>query len=131
MGDTVAVSQKIQEGEKTRTQVFEGMVIKIRGRGEGKSFTVRRIGAQKIGIERIFPLNSPIVEKVEVGRKGTRGVARAKLYYTREKSAREIEKIYSRAKRREEAKETKTKTKPSRKTTSRKAASTRKVAKSK
>lgn len=104
VGDEVKVYQKIKEGEKERTQVFEGMVMKIRGRGVDKSFTVRRIGTAKIGIERIFPLASPVVEKVEVVRHGTKGVRRSKLYYTRDKSAREIEDIYARAKRRTESK---------------------------
>ena len=85
IGDTVSVVQEVREGDKIRKQVFEGMVITIKGRGENKSFTVRRIGAQKVGIERIFPLAAPTIEKVEVVRKGLRGVRRAKLYYTREK----------------------------------------------
>ncbi len=120
VGDTVRVSQKIVEGDKQRLQIFEGMVIKIKGHGELKTFTVRRIGSQKIGIERIFPINSPVIEKVSVVRQGTRGVRRAKLYYTRDKSAREIEKIYSRAKEREKAKQEtkKSKAKPKSKTKS-------------
>jgi large subunit ribosomal protein L19 len=93
VGDTIKVFQKI----KDKTQVFEGMVIGIKGRDMRKTFTVRRIGAQKIGIEQIFPLALPTIEKIEVVRKGIEGVRRAKLYYTRNKSSREIEKIYSRA----------------------------------
>jgi len=112
VGDAIRVSQKIQEGDKTRTQVFEGMVIGIKGRGKNKSFTVRRIGAQKVGIERIFPIDAPVVEKVEVVKKGGRGVRRAKLYYTRDKSRKEIELIYSRATKREKAKDEKVKPKP-------------------
>ena len=104
IGDRVRVSQKIKEGEKFRVAVFEGMVIKIRGVGGRKMFTVRRIGEAAIGIERIFPVDLPTIEKVEVVKKGTMGVNRAKLYYTREKSTKEIDKIYSRAKRREMAK---------------------------
>src|SRR5258707_15454472 len=73
------------------------MVIKIKGRESGKSFTVRRIGAQKVGMEMIFPISASTVDKIEVVRKGTEGVRRAKLYYIRGKSSREIEKIYSRA----------------------------------
>jgi len=126
VGDEVAVHQKIKEGEKERTQVFEGMVIKIRGRGENKSFTVRRVGAQKIGIERIFPLESPVIEKIEVSRSGTKGVKRSKLYYTRGKSARDIEQIYARAKRREEAKQAKPK--PKRKVKAKKKALPKKMA---
>ncbi len=101
VGDVVRVHQKLADG---RIQIFEGIVIKIKGSQEGKTFTVRRIGAQKIGIEIIFPLHSPAVQKIEVKRKGTRGVHRAKLYYIRNKSKREIEQIYSRANRREKAK---------------------------
>ena len=101
IGDRVRVSQRIKEGEKFRVAVFEGMVIKIRGVGGRKMFTLRRIGEAAIGIERIFPVDLPSIEKVEVVKKGTMGVNRAKLYYTREKSTKEIDKIYSRAKRRE------------------------------
>ncbi|KKQ75932.1 MAG: 50S ribosomal protein L19 [Candidatus Woesebacteria bacterium GW2011_GWB1_38_5b] len=100
VGDTVRVHQKIQEGEKSRVAVFEGMVIGIKGEAENKSFTVRRVGAQKIGIEQIFPLSSPRLEKIEVKRSGVRGVRQAKLYFIRDKSKREIEKIYSRAAKR-------------------------------
>lgn len=96
VGDQIRVIQKIQEREKTRSAAFEGLVIAIRGRGENKSFCVRRIGEQKIGIERIFPLKLPSLEKIEVIKKGTAGVRRAKLYYTRKKSLKEIGKIYSR-----------------------------------
>ncbi len=97
VGDEVKVFLKVKEGEKTRNQVFQGMVIGIKGRDAGKSFTVRRIGAAKVGIEMIFPLNTPSIDKVEVVRHGLEGVKHAKLYYTRDKSTREIEKIYSRA----------------------------------
>ena len=97
VGDTVKVSLKVKEGEKFRSQVFEGIVIGIKGRESGKSFTVRKIGAAKVGIEMIFPLDTPSLEKVEVVRKGTEGVTHAKLYYIREKSSRDIERIYSRA----------------------------------
>lgn len=107
VGDTVKVVQKVTEGDKTRRQVFEGMVIGIKGKGESKTFTVRRIGAQQIGIEKIFPLNTPTVEKIEVVRKGSPGARRAKLYYTRDKSKKEIDEIYSRASRREKEKKTK------------------------
>lgn len=99
VGDVVRVHQKIEESGKTRTAVFEGMVIKIKGEQDEKTFTVRRIGAQKIGIEQIFPLMSPTIEKIEVKRSGVEGVRQAKLYFTRDKSKREIEAIYSRAAR--------------------------------
>lgn len=96
VGDEVKVYLKIKEGEKTRNQIFQGIVIGIKGSDTGKSFTVRKIGAAKVGIEMIFPLNTPSLEKVEVVRPGTEGVQHAKLYYIRHKSTREIEKIYSR-----------------------------------
>lgn len=104
VGDRVRVVQRVKVGDKTRTQAFEGTVIGIKGRGVSKTFTARRIGVQQIGIERIFPLASPTIERVEVIRHGTRGVRRAKLYYIREKPRREVEKIYSRATKREKAK---------------------------
>jgi len=100
VGDNVKVSYLVKEGDKQRTQIFNGIVIAIKGRGIGKTFTVRRIGAQKIGIERIFPLSSPNVDKVEVVREGLRGVRSSKLYYLRDKSKRETEKIFRRAKNR-------------------------------
>lgn len=96
IGDRVKVFQKIKEKGKFRSQVYEGLVIKIKGEGQGKTFTVRRIGVNQIGIERIFPLFSPVIEKITVTKKGTRGVKQAKIYYVRGKSAREIDKIYSR-----------------------------------
>jgi len=109
VGDVVRVHQTVPETgkkNKERIQIIEGVVIKIKGTGQGKTFTVRRIGAQKIGIEFILPLFSPTINKIEVKRKGLRGVRRAKLYYIREKSKKEIEAIYSRSQRREKAKET-------------------------
>ena len=96
VGDRVKVIQKIKEGEKNRLQAFEGMVIGIKGRQENKTFKVRRMGAQQIGIERIFPLTSPTLEDIQIVKKGGKGVRHAKLYYTREKSRKEISKIYSR-----------------------------------
>ena len=79
-GDTVKVSAKIVEGEKERTQLFQGVVVRVRQRGAGSSFTVRRV-AYGVGVERTFPLYSPLVPKVEVVRHGK--VRRAKLYYLR------------------------------------------------
>ncbi len=79
-GDTVKVSTKIVEGERERTQLFQGVVIRVRRGGAGTSFTVRRV-AYGVGVERTFPLYSPLVEKVEVVRHGK--VRRAKLYYLR------------------------------------------------
>ncbi len=79
-GDTVKVSAKIVEGEKERIQLFQGVVIKVRSGGTGASFTVWRV-AYGIGVERTFTFQSPLVEKVEVVRRGK--VRRAKLYYLR------------------------------------------------
>ncbi|WKZ25865.1 MAG: 50S ribosomal protein L19 [bacterium] len=104
VGDRIKVFQRIKEGEKTRVAFFEGMVLGIKGEGNGKTFTVRRIGEATIGIERIFPISLPTIEKIEVVKKGTRGVKQAKLYYTRDKSTKEIDKIYSRNNRKELAK---------------------------
>ena len=84
-GDTVKVSAKIVEVEKERIQLFQGVVIKVRRGGAGAGFTVRRI-AYGIGVERTFPFQSPLVEKVEVVRQGK--VHRAKLYYLRGLSAK-------------------------------------------
>ncbi|MBX4206017.1 50S ribosomal protein L19 [Candidatus Microgenomates bacterium] len=98
VGDTVRVIQRIKEdADKERLQAFEGMVIGIKGRGNEKTFTVRRIGAQRVGIERIFPVSSPAISAIEMVRDGTSGIRHAKLYYTRTKPKKEIETIYSRA----------------------------------
>ncbi|MBI2850495.1 MAG: 50S ribosomal protein L19 [Chloroflexi bacterium] len=84
-GDTVKVSSKVVEGDKERTQVFQGVVIKLRSAGIGTSFTVRRV-TYGVGVERTFPVFSPRVEKVEVVRRGK--VRRAKLFYLRGLSAK-------------------------------------------
>ncbi len=86
-GYTVRVHQKIKEGDKERIQVFEGLVIaRKHGRGINSTITVRKI-SQGVGIERIFPIHSPTIEKIEVVKKHK--VRRAKLYYIRQKSAKE------------------------------------------
>jgi large subunit ribosomal protein L19 len=79
-GDNVSVSYKIIEGDKERTQIFRGDVIKIQGEGATKTFTVRRI-ASGVGVERTFPFNSPNIGEVVVNKRGK--VRRAKLYYLR------------------------------------------------
>jgi len=84
-GDTVRVYTKVVEGDKERTQAFQGVVIKMQGGGIGATFTVRRI-AYGVGVERTFPLQSPRVDRVEVIRHGK--VRRAKLYYLRGRSGR-------------------------------------------
>jgi large subunit ribosomal protein L19 len=82
VGDTVRVHTKVVEGDKERIQVFSGIVIGRRGRGLNESFTVRRISYGE-GVERIFPVNSPRVDKIEVDRRGS--VRRAKLTYLRKR----------------------------------------------
>ena len=84
-GDTVRVSVRIVEGNKERTQAFEGTILKKRGSGIGKTITVRKI-FQSVGVERVFPVYSPRVEKITVVRRGD--VKRAKLYYLRERSGK-------------------------------------------
>ena len=94
IGDAVKVSQKIKEGDKERIQIFEGDVIAMHNKGMGSTFTVRKIGANSISVERIFPFYSPRVEHVEFLRKGK--VRRAKLFYMRDrigKKARVKEKV--------------------------------------
>ncbi len=81
-GDTVRVHVKVVEGERERIQVFEGVVIARSGGGVRETFTVRKV-SQGVGVERIFPLHSPRVEKIEVIRRGR--VRRAKLYYLRQR----------------------------------------------
>jgi large subunit ribosomal protein L19 len=105
-GDTIRVHVRVTEGNRTRLQAFEGVVIARSGGGINESFTVRKISYGE-GVERVFPLYSPLVEKVEVVRRGK--VRRAKLYYLRGrrgKSARIVEASNVRAKRlNEEARE--------------------------
>ncbi|MFK5975374.1 MAG: 50S ribosomal protein L19 [Sulfurovum sp.] len=81
-GDTLKVAVNIKEGEKTRVQNFEGLCIAIRGQGTSRTFMVRRIGANSVGVERIFPLYSSSIESITVLRRGR--VRRAKLFYLRE-----------------------------------------------
>lgn len=80
-GDTLRVHVKVVEGTRERIQVFEGVVIRRRGGGISETFTVRKI-SYGVGVERTFPLHSPIVDKIEVTRRGK--VRRAKLYYLRD-----------------------------------------------
>jgi large subunit ribosomal protein L19 len=85
VGDTVRVHVRVTEGEKTRIQVFEGVVLRRRGHSTGESFTVRKI-SNGVGVERIFPVQSPAVTKVEIKSRGH--VRRARLYYLRELSGK-------------------------------------------
>lgn len=97
-GDTISVQVKVMEGSRERLQAFEGVVIARRNRGINSSFTVRKISHGE-GVERVFPLHSPLVERIEVKRRGD--VRRAKLYYLRErrgKAARIKERLGQRVK---------------------------------
>lgn len=98
-GDTVRVNVKVREGERERIQAFEGVCIARSGSGLNESFTVRKISFGE-GVERVFPIYSPLVDAINVVRRGK--VRRAKLYYLRErrgKSARIAEKVDRRAKK--------------------------------
>jgi len=90
VGDTVKVYIKIQEGERSRKQIFEGIVISIAGSGIGRSFTVRKISYGE-GVEKVFPLHTPTVEKVDVVRRGD--VKKAKLYYLRERVGKKATRV--------------------------------------
>ena len=85
VGDTVKVTVRIKEGAKERSQNYEGTIIKIKGSGINKTFTVRRV-FQGVGVERVFFLNSPKIEKIETLRSGKS--RRAKLYYLRERTGK-------------------------------------------
>ena len=95
VGDTVRVHTEIIEGKKTRIQVFEGIVIAIKGEDNGKSFTVRRISAGGIGVEKILPVRLPSIQKIEVKRRGQ--VRRSKLYYLRDRIGKAATKIKEKA----------------------------------
>lgn len=91
VGDTIDIGIRIKEGDKTRTQHFTGIVIAKKGAGVGKTFTVRKIAAGNIGVERIFPLHSPNIKSLEVKKRGK--VRRAKLYYLRGRKGKAAMKI--------------------------------------
>ncbi len=99
VGDVIRVHQRIFDSasadSKSRVQIFEGMVLGIGGQGMGKSARVRKMSGT-VGVELIFPLHAPVIEKVELVKKGVEGSTHAKLYYVRNKSKREIDRIYSR-----------------------------------
>ncbi len=84
-GDTVRVHVKVVEGTRERTQVFEGVVIRRQGSGLKETFTVRRV-TYGIGVERVFPLHSPVISRIEVVKQGK--VRRAKLYYLRKRAGK-------------------------------------------
>jgi len=91
VGDTVRVHHQFKDKDKTQTQIFEGIVIKIKGRELNKSFTVRKIAADGIGVEKIWPVHSPNIKKIIVKKKGN--PRRAKLYYLRKRKGREASKV--------------------------------------
>lgn len=96
VGDAIAVSQWIKEGAKSRVQVFEGDVIAMHKNGISTTFTVRKIGADNVAIERIYPMYSPLIDSIKLVHKGD--VRRAKLYYMRErvgKKARVKERVFT------------------------------------
>ncbi len=97
IGDKIRVVQRIKDGDKFREAAFEGMVLGIKGREPGKTFTVRKIAEGNIGVERIFPANLPSIDKIIVVKHGTEGAKRAKLYYTRTKSTTDVDMIYKRS----------------------------------
>ena len=84
-GQTVRVDVKIKEGDKSRIQAYEGVVVKVQGSGIGKSFTVRKISSG-VGVERTFPLHSPVIDKITVVRTGK--VRRARLYYLKDRAGK-------------------------------------------
>ncbi len=104
IGDTVTVSILIVEGEKKRIQDFQGDVIAAHNNGASSTFTVRKIGANSISVERIFPLHSPIIDSIKIVRRGA--VRRAKLYYLRDrvgKAAKIKEKILTKEQKEQKA----------------------------
>ena len=104
IGDAIAVSQRIKEGNKERLQVFEGDVIAMSQNGASSTFTVRKIGANAVAVERIFPFYSPLVDSIKFISHGK--VRRAKLYYMRDrigKAARVQEKVITREQREQKA----------------------------
>lgn len=92
IGDTLRVHSKVVEGTKARIQVFEGILIRLRGRGENRTFTVRKIGVGGIGVERTWPIDSTNLVKIEVKKK-TAGVRRSKLYYLRDLIGKEAVRV--------------------------------------
>lgn len=90
-GDTVKISEEIIENDKKRVQIFQGIVIAIKNSGVNKSFVVRKLSTNGIGVEKIYPVNLPAIKSVEIVKKGL--VRRAKLYYLRNKIGKSAYKI--------------------------------------
>lgn len=96
VGDTIKIHYAIKDKDKKKNQIFEGIVLSVRGRGNNKMFTVRKVTRSNIGVERIFPVISPFIEKVEIASKTSN--TRANIEYIRERSRRDIkEKLYKAA----------------------------------
>lgn len=90
-GDTVSVRLHVSEGDKTRIQLFDGLIIKINGSGNGKSFTVRKIGANSVGVERLLPVACPSIAGIDKKAEGK--VRRAKLYFLRDRVGKRALKV--------------------------------------
>ncbi len=104
VGDTIAVGQRITEGNKERIQMFEGDVIAMKNNGASSTFTVRKIGANNVAVERIYPYYAPVIDSIKVVRNGD--VRRAKLYYLRDrvgKSGRVKELILTKEQKEQQA----------------------------
>lgn len=92
IGDTLKIHNKVVEGAKTRIQIFEGILIRLRGRDVNKTFTIRKIGAGGIGVERTWPLDSNSIVKIEVKKKVGK-VRRSKLYYLRDLTGKSATRV--------------------------------------
>jgi large subunit ribosomal protein L19 len=90
VGDSIRVHTRIKEGDRERVQVFAGLVINKQGRGIAETFTVRKV-IDQYGVERVFPINSPFIQKIEVERRGK--VHRSKLYYLRDRVGKTATKV--------------------------------------
>ena len=91
VGDRLLIHQNIVEENKTRVQIFDGIVIAVKGRGDNCSFTIRRIASNNIGVERTFPVQSPVIKQIEVKSRGS--VRRSKLYYLRNRTGRQAMRV--------------------------------------
>ena len=92
IGDVIKVHSKVVEGAKSRIQIFEGILMRLQGRGVNKTFTVRKIGAAGVGIERTWPLDSNSIVKIEV-KKSQSGVRRSKLFYLRDLTGKSATRV--------------------------------------
>ncbi len=105
VGDRIKVHHKVKEGEKERTQIFTGIVIAIKGNRSGKAFVVRRIASSGVGVERIWPVISPWLQKIEVEKRGK--IKRSKLYYLRDRVGKKATRVKTMTKKEEKQKEVK------------------------